>query len=108
MVFEDSNEIREIAEIDVLAGPGGRFRGRRRRGGGALQGRAKGCRSFALNRSVEHPQRYRLVVGWDNVDDHMVRLPRERGLRRPGAPWSGPTSPNLPRVEHVAAVIDGF
>jgi quinol monooxygenase YgiN len=35
---------------------------------------AKGCRSLKLHRSIEHPNDYRLIVGWDTVEDHMVRF----------------------------------
>ncbi|OYW87140.1 MAG: antibiotic biosynthesis monooxygenase, partial [Sphingobium sp. 32-64-5] len=33
---------------------------------------APGCRSFRLERSVDRPGHYLLVVGWDSVDAHMV------------------------------------
>ena len=32
---------------------------------------AKGCHGMALERVIEHPGQYRLVVGWENVEAHM-------------------------------------
>ena len=33
--------------------------------------RSPGCRTMRLTRSIEQPQSYHLVVGWDTVEDHM-------------------------------------
>ncbi|MBZ0141072.1 MAG: antibiotic biosynthesis monooxygenase, partial [Pseudorhodoplanes sp.] len=34
--------------------------------------RAKGCRGMELQRSIEKPQRYRLFVRWDTLENHTV------------------------------------
>lgn len=65
--------IHEIAHIEVKPGMEADFEA------GVAQAaplfrRARGCRSFALQRELEAPTRYRLVVGWDTVDDHMVHF----------------------------------
>jgi heme-degrading monooxygenase HmoA len=31
---------------------------------------AEGCRSFEVRRSIEHPQRYRLLILWDTLEAH--------------------------------------
>ncbi len=36
--------------------------------------RAQGCRSLRLERSIEAPLSYRLIVGWDTVEDHVVHF----------------------------------
>jgi quinol monooxygenase YgiN len=33
---------------------------------------AKGCRGVTVCRSVEHPHRFRLLVRWDSIDDHVA------------------------------------
>ncbi|RWR05765.1 antibiotic biosynthesis monooxygenase family protein [Paenirhodobacter populi] len=33
--------------------------------------RAKGCRFIRLERSVEDPLRYLIVIGWDMIEDHV-------------------------------------
>lgn len=65
---------------------------------------AKGFVSFALQRSIEDPERYRLVVGWDSVDAHMVDFRQSDGFLR----WRELASPffvGSPFVEHVEAVL---
>ena len=65
---------------------------------------AKGFISFALERGIEHPERYRLVVGWETVDHHMVDFRESDGF----AAWRTLVSPfftGAPSVEHVARVI---
>jgi quinol monooxygenase YgiN len=98
--------IHEIAEIDVIAGNEAAFE---RAVASAAQyfKVAHGCRSFALNRSIENPSRYRLVVGWDTVEDHMVRFRQSDGFLAWRA-LAGPHFASPPRVEHVASVIDNF
>lgn len=65
---------------------------------------AKGFVSVALDRSIEHPGRYRLVVGWDSVEAHMVDFRDSAGF----AAWRALASPFFvapPSIEHVARVI---
>ena len=68
---------------------------------------APGCRSFALERSVDRPGHYMLVVGWDSVDAHMVDFRGSPGF----AAWRALTSRffvSPPMVDHVEAAIEGF
>lgn len=98
--------IREIAEIEVSAGHETAFEAAVAEAAPHFRA-ARGCRSFALDRSIEHPQRYRLVVGWDSVDDHMVHFRDSAGFQA----WRSLVGPHFagpPRVEHVESVIDGF
>ena len=65
---------------------------------------ARGYVSFALERSIESPERYRLVVGWDSVEAHMVDFRESEGFQH----WRALASPFFvapPSVEHVARVI---
>lgn len=65
---------------------------------------AKGFASFGLDRSIEHPERYRLVVGWESVEAHMVDFRASEGF----AKWRELASPffvGAPSVEHVERVI---
>jgi len=64
---------------------------------------ADGCRSIGLQRSIEHPSRYRLIVGWDTVDHHMVEFRNSPAFDR----WRelvGPHFASPPVVEHVSDV----
>jgi len=58
---------------------------------------APGCRSMRLEREIEDEGCYRLVVGWDTVDDHMT------GFR--GSPafaqWRAAAGPFFTAPPHV-------
>lgn len=59
----------------------------------------QGCRSMRLERVVEDPAQYRLVVGWDSVEAHMVAFRESPNFTR----WrelAGPFFAVPPRVEH--------
>lgn len=65
---------------------------------------AKGFISFALKRSIENPERYHLIIGWESVDAHMIGFRRSEGFQA----WRALASPFFampPSVEHVAGVI---
>ncbi len=60
---------------------------------------AQGCRSMRLERVIEDPAKYRLVVGWDSVEAHMVTFRESEGFAR----WrelAGPFFVAPPVVEH--------
>lgn len=61
----------EIAEIEVTPGQEATFEVGVRQAS-ALFRAARGYRSIELHRSLEHPSRYRLMVGWENVENHMI------------------------------------
>jgi quinol monooxygenase YgiN len=68
---------------------------------------AKGCQSMALVNVVEDPARYRLIVGWDNIDDHMVAFRNSDDFQT----WRervGRFFVVSPEVEHVALVQSYF
>lgn len=65
---------------------------------------AKGFVSLALNRSIEQPGRYRLLVGWASVENHMVDFRNSDGFQSWRA-LAGPFFLQPPAVEHVQQVI---
>ena len=65
---------------------------------------APGFVSFALERSIETPGRYLLVVGWTSVEAHMVEFRGSPGFSR----WrelAGPVFVAPPSVEHVERAV---
>lgn len=63
--------ITEIAQIEVKPGSEADLEvavGKAR----AAFARARGCHGFELHRSIEKPQRYRLMVKWDTLENHTV------------------------------------
>lgn len=69
--------------------------------------RAQGCRGMQVRHSVEHPQRYHLIVDWETVEDHMVRFRESEDFTR----WRelvGEHFAQPPVVEHAEALDVGF
>jgi quinol monooxygenase YgiN len=69
--------------------------------------RAQGCVSMRLERCIELPDTYHLVVGWQTVDDHMVTFRNSADFqewrRLVGGHFALP-----PKVEHFETVVAGF
>ncbi|MCP5144951.1 MAG: antibiotic biosynthesis monooxygenase [Gammaproteobacteria bacterium] len=98
--------IYEIAEIEVKQGSEKEFEAAVAQASACFAD-AKGCRSLNLQRSIERPTCYRLVVGWNCVDDHMVTFRESEGFQQ----WrrlAGPHFAQPPKVEHVDTVYYGF
>jgi heme-degrading monooxygenase HmoA len=68
--------------------------------------RAKGYKSLRLERSIEKPSRYRLIVGWNTVEDHTVSFRNSCDFKV----WRslvGDTFAADPAVEHTSVVLTG-
>ena len=63
--------VTEIAQIDVAPGTEREFEAGVAKAR-ELFGRARGFKSLALHRSIEKPQRYRLVIEWETLENHTV------------------------------------
>jgi len=69
--------------------------------------RAKGCRGMELQRSIEKPNRYRLFVRWDTVENHTVDFRGSQDFQA----WRalvGHCFDGTPEVEHTNQVVHGF
>ncbi|MET3134693.1 heme-degrading monooxygenase HmoA [Oxalobacteraceae bacterium GrIS 1.11] len=69
--------------------------------------RAVGCTSMRLERSIEHGDHYRLVVGWETLDNHMVDFRTSADFQE----WRrlvGGFFLSPPQVEHMNTVVAGF
>src|SRR6266513_1145555 len=63
--------LNEIAQIEVKPGTEKDFEAAVAKARAAF-GRAKGFHGFELHRSIEKPQRYRLMVKWETLENHTV------------------------------------
>jgi len=98
--------VREVARIIVLPGREEQFEAAVAAAAPLFQ-RAKGARTLVLERSDENPLEYRLVVGWDSIDDHVSGFRGSDGFRR----WReliGDTIAGLPEVAHFRHVLTAF
>lgn len=68
---------------------------------------APGCHSFRLDRSVDHPGHYLLVVGWESVEAHMVDFRASPEFQAWRA-LAGPFFKAPPQVDHVETAVGGF
>ncbi|MGO8954510.1 MAG: antibiotic biosynthesis monooxygenase family protein [Rhodomicrobium sp.] len=96
----------EIAEIEVKAGEEAAFEAGVAKAVPLFQ-RAKGCRGMELQRSVETPSKYRLVVKWETIEDHMVHFRGSEDFQE----WrrlAGPHFASAPVVGHTHTVLSGF
>ncbi len=98
--------ILEIAQIDVTPGMEAEFES------GVTNAlplfkRAKGCSGLTLQRSHEKPQRYRLFVGWETLENHTVDFRGSADFQE----WRKLVAHCFaapPEVEHVREVVEGF
>jgi heme-degrading monooxygenase HmoA len=96
----------EIAQIDIRPGTHADFEAGVQRCAPLFQ-RARGCQGMQLQRSVEQPDHYFLVVTWDTVEDHMVHF-RESADFQTWRAEVGPYFASPPQVQHTTVALTGF
>lgn len=95
--------ILEIAQIEVKPGFEPDFESAVGKAREAFQ-RTEGFISFELHRSIEKPQRYRLLAKWATLDSHVVNFRNSENF----ATWRALVSPYFaapPEVEHTQVVV---
>ena len=95
--------ITEIAQIDVKPGSEADFEAAVARAR-AVFARSKGFHGFELHRSIEKPQRYRLMVKWQTLENHTVDFRGSENFTE----WRslvGPYFAAPPDVEHTETVL---
>jgi len=93
----------EIAEIDVAVENAAAFEAAVAEAIPLFE-RARGCRWARLGLSLEHPGRYRLMVLWEQLENHTVDFRGSEDFQRWRA-LAGPFFLAPPRVEHVVTVV---
>jgi heme-degrading monooxygenase HmoA len=95
--------ILEIADIRIQPGQQATFDEAIARGVRTVIAQAQGFRGFKVNRSVESPERYVLMIYWDTLEDHTVAFRQSPAF----AEWRDIVGPFLaapPEVEHFELV----
>ncbi len=98
--------ITEIAQIVVKPGMESEFE-TGVKNAAVIFRRAKGCHGMELQRSIEEPSRYRLLVTWETVENHNVDFRGSPDFQE----WRklvGHCFATPPQVEHVEQVLRGF
>ncbi len=91
--------ILEVADIRIAPGQQAAFDEAIQRGLTTVISQAKGFRGWKVNKGVESPERYLLMIFWDTLEDHTVGF-RQGPLF---AQWRGIVGPYFahpPVVEH--------
>jgi heme-degrading monooxygenase HmoA len=95
--------ILEVADIRIPPGKQDEFDAAIRRGIETVVVHSKGFRGYKVNRSIESPERYLLMIFWDTLENHTVDFRQSDAFRQ----WRaivGPYFAQPPQVEHFTLV----
>lgn len=95
--------ILEIADIRIAPGRQAEFEEAIQRGLNTVISRAQGFAGFKVNRGVESPERYVLMIFWQTLEDHTVHF-RGGPLFAEWRAIVGPFFAAPPVVEHFELV----
>ena len=95
--------ILELADIRIAPGKNAEFEAAIQRGAETVIANARGFRGFKVNRCVESPERYVLMIYWETLEDHTVGF-RQGALFGQWRAIVGPFFLNPPQVEHFELV----
>ena len=95
--------ILEIADIRITPGQQAEFDAATQRGVETVASKATGFRGYKVNKGVESPERYILMIYWDTLEDHTVGF-REGPLFAQWRAIVGPFFAAPPVVEHFTLV----
>jgi heme-degrading monooxygenase HmoA len=91
--------ILEVADIRIHPGQEAAFDEAIQRGLKEVISQAQGFRGWKVNKGVESPQRYVLMIFWDTLEDHTVHF-RQGPLFAQWRAIVGPYFAAPPSVEH--------
>jgi len=91
--------ILEIADIRIAPGQQAEFDAAIQRGIAEVVSNAKGFRGYKVNKGIESPERYVLMIFWDTLENHTVDF-RQGPLFTQWRAIVGPYFAVLPAVEH--------
>jgi heme-degrading monooxygenase HmoA len=91
--------ILELADIRIQPGREAAFDEAIQHGLSTVLARAQGFRGFKVNKGIESPERYVLMVFWDTLEDHTIHF-RGSPLFAEWRAIVGPFFAGPPVVEH--------
>lgn len=95
--------ILEIADIRIVPDKQNEFDAAVRKGIETVASKAKGFRGYKVNRGVESPDRYILMIYWETLENHTVDF-RQGPLFAQWRAIVGPFFAAPPSVEHFELV----
>ena len=97
--------ILELADIRIQPGKQAEFDEAIKRGVETVAALSKGYRGYKINKCIESPERYVLMIFWDTVENHMVDF-REGPLFPQWRAIVGPYFAAPPMVEHFSLLAE--
>ena len=97
--------ILELADLRIQPGQQAAFDAAIARGVATVASKAKGFRGFKVQRGVESPERYVLMIWWDTLENHTIDF-REGPLFAEWRAIVGPFFAAPPAVEHFTLVTE--
>ena len=91
--------ILELADIRIKPGTQAAFEAAIKKGADSVIGNAKGFMGYKVNKGVESPERYVLMIFWQTLEDHTVDFRQSPAFQE----WRaivGPYFSGPPVVEH--------
>ena len=95
--------ILEIADFRIAPGQQAAFEAAIQHGLTTVASRAKGFKGWKVNRSIESPERFVLMIFWETLEDHTVGF-RQGPLFAEWRAIVGPFFAAPPQVEHFTLV----
>jgi heme-degrading monooxygenase HmoA len=92
--------ILELADIRIHPGKQAEFDAAIKKGVESVISKAKGFRGYKINKSIETPERYVLMIFWDTIENHTVEFRGSPAFQD----WRaivGPFFAAAPSVEHL-------
>lgn len=99
MIHWSNPMILEVADIRIRAGQQAAFDAAIRCGVDTVIAHAKGFRGYKINKGIESPERYLLMIFWETLENHTVDFRGSAAF----ADWRaivGPFFAQPPQVEH--------
>lgn len=91
--------ILEIADIRIQPGQQAAFEAALQQGVDSVIAQARGFRGYEVNKGIESPERYVLMIFWDTLEDHTEHF-RGGPLFPQWRTLVGPFFAAAPQVEH--------
>jgi heme-degrading monooxygenase HmoA len=91
--------ILELVDIRIQPGQQTEFDAAIQRGLTQIIGKAKGCTGHVINKCIETPERYVVMIYWETLENHMVDF-RESPAYQEWRAMVGPFFAVPPIVEH--------
>ncbi len=98
--------VREVAELRIAEGSEAEFLAAVEQAVPVFRA-AEGCKAMRLERVIETPGLFRLIVLWETLEHHTETFRGSEGFRR----WrelAGPFFAEPPRVDHSEVAVAGF